>query len=140
MAFLAGLVLAALAGAAHHLAVAGLAAGVRRLRRRDRPVILPAFCGLLGLHATEILAYAGVYAALLRLGWFGRLAGEFAGSWEGLIYFSGINFVTLGYTAIEVEGSLRMISMLQSLTGFMLLTWSATFLYSVCSKSWEEGR
>ena len=39
---------------------------MRRLDRWDRPTILPAFCGLLALHAAEIVAYAGAYAALLR--------------------------------------------------------------------------
>jgi hypothetical protein len=139
VAFLLGLGLAVAVGMGHHLAIAALAVAVRWLSRHGRSPILPAFCALLALHAAEILAYAGAYAAILHLGWFGGLAGAFSGGWEGLITFSGINFTTLGNTAIEVEGSLRLVAMLQSLAGFMLLTWSATFLYSVCARSWQEG-
>ena len=43
---------------------------MRRLDRWGRPTILPAFCGLLALHAAEIVAYAGAYAALLRSAYF----------------------------------------------------------------------
>ena len=56
-------------------------------------------------------------------------------SWTGLIYFSGINFTSLGYTQIEAAGPLRLINMMQSLGGFMILTWSATFSYSIWSKA-----
>jgi len=66
---------------------------------------------------------------LLR--WLGGFTSHYNGSWSDLIYFSGINFVTLGYTQIETHGPFRLIIMMQSLGGFMLLTWSATFIYSV---------
>lgn len=52
-----------------------------------------------------------------------------------MIYFSGINFTTLGYTQIEAMGPIRLINMMQSLGGFMILTWSATFIYSVWKKA-----
>jgi hypothetical protein len=54
-----------------------------------------------------------------------------------LIYFSGINFATLGYTQIDTAGSIRMISMMQALLGFMLITWSATFTYTVWQQSFR---
>lgn len=92
------------------------------------------FFGLLTLHTLEILAFAAIYRMLL--GW--RALGDFGGiyeaSWNGLIYFSGINFATL----IETSGPIRMINMMQSLGGFMVLTWSATFLYSVCEQAWSD--
>lgn len=57
---------------------------------------------------------------------------------DGLIYVSGISFATLGYTQIETSGPIRIINMMQALGGFMALTWSATFLYSVCEQAWRE--
>ena len=41
---------------------------------------------------------------LLGRGGFGDLAGTFDATWGGLIYFSGVNFATLGYTQIETSG------------------------------------
>lgn len=79
-----------------------------------------------------------IYRGLLVSGALGDLGGAYDGSWGGLIYFSGINFATLGYTQIETSGPIRMVNMMQSLGGFMVLTWSATFLYSVCERAWRE--
>lgn len=86
-----------------------------------------AFVGLLALHTIEILAFAAVYRALQGWG-VGGFDGSYDPCWSGLIYFSGVNFATLGYTQIEATGPIRMVNMMQSLGGFMVLTWSATFL------------
>lgn len=82
---------------------------------------------LLALHTIEILAFAAVYRALQGWG-VGGFDGSYDPCWSGLIYFSGVNFATLGYTQIEATGPIRMVNMMQSLGGFMVLTWSATFL------------
>ncbi len=138
MALLTGFLLVAILGIAHNY---GLLA-VRALKPDpdDLPwgAIVVAFLGLLVLHTAEIVAFAAVYKVLLLWGGFGEFAGAYDTSWGGLIYFSGINFATLGYTQIETSGAIRMINMMQSLGGFMLLTWSATFLYSVCERAWQE--
>jgi hypothetical protein len=36
------------------------------------------------------------------------------------------------------RGPIRMINMMQSLGKFIVLTWSATFLHSVCERAWRE--
>ena len=91
--------------------------------------------GLLILHTAEILAGAVFYAGIISADWFGQLGGSYQGSFDDLIYFSGMNFVTLGFTQMTTDGPIRMISMMQSLGGFMILTWSATFIYSV----WQDA-
>ncbi|EPX82140.1 hypothetical protein Salmuc_02509 [Salipiger mucosus DSM 16094] len=50
-----------------------------------------------------------------------------------------MNFTTLGYTQIELAGDIRIVTMLQSLGGFMILTWSATYLFTVCQRSWRRA-
>lgn len=138
MMFLLGTVLVILLGVGHHF---GLLA-IRRLtpshHHSTNRTIITVFTGLVVLHVLEILAFAAVYRVLLNVEGIGTLAGPFDGSWSGLIYFSGINFATLGFTQIETAGPIRMINMMQSLGGFMVLTWSATFLYSVCEKAWRN--
>jgi hypothetical protein len=138
MAFLLGFALVGALGLAHHY---GLLA-VRLLRPdpdgRPHAAILAVFLGLLVLHALEILAFAAIYRVLLAWGALGGLGGGYDGSWGGVIYFSGMSFATLGYTQIEAAGPIRMINMMQSLGGFMVLTWSATFLYSVCERAWRD--
>ncbi|MGF1551225.1 MAG: ion channel [Paracoccaceae bacterium] len=135
MAFLIGFALVAVVGVFHHVCLRGL----DRLTGRDRvspnATILVVFLGLLTLHTAEIAIWMLAYAALLRSGDFGQLAGAYQGTWGDLFYYSGINFTTLGYTQIEASGDIRAVGMMQSLGGFMVLTWSATFIYS----AWERA-
>ncbi len=137
MALLIGFVLVALLGLFHHVCLRGL----DRLTGRDRSwpnaTLISIFIGLLTIHLAEILLFALAYGILLRWPAMGALAGEFEQSWEGLVYFSGINFATLGYTQIETSGPIRLVSMMQSLGGFMVLTWSATFIYSSWAKAFR---
>jgi len=139
MALLIGFALVALLGAGHHFALVGLRHVTLRADARARPYqsIIPVFVGLVAIHLTEILAFAAAYAVLLSWHGTGALDGS-DGGWHDLVYFSGINFTTLGHTRIEPEGPIRLISMMQSLGGFMILTWSATFIYTVWKRALEE--
>ena len=138
MALLLGFVLVAVLGIEHHYGLLAVRAVMPNSIARPQAAIMAAFLGLLALHTLEILAFAVVYRGLLVWGALGDLGGADVESWGGLIYFSGINFATLGYTQIETNGPIRMINMMQSLGGFMVLTWSATFLYSVCERVWRD--
>lgn len=138
MALLIGFALVSALGIAHHYGL--LAVRAMKPNSNDKPqaAIMVTFLGLLALHTLEIMAFAAAYRMLLSWGALGDLGGSFDDTWNELIYFSGINFATLGYTQIETSGPIRIINMMQSLGGFMVLTWSATFLYNVCERAWRE--
>ena len=51
-----------------------------------------------------------------------------------MLYFSGVTYATLGYTQQVAQGPIQLLAMMQSLGGFMLITWSAAFVYSI----WDE--
>jgi hypothetical protein len=138
MALFIGFFLVSALGIAHHYGLLAVRALKPNSNERPQAAIMVAFLGLLALHTIEVLAFAVVYRVLLGWGGLGDLGGSYDASWGGLIYFSGINFATLGYTQIETSGPIRIINMMQSLGGFMVLTWSATFLYSVCERAWRE--
>ncbi|GGL80593.1 hypothetical protein [Wenxinia marina] len=121
MALLTGFLLVAALGAFHHYGLLGIRAIKRRVGS-PQAAILGTFLGLLALHTLEVLAFAVIYWAILQWAAFGTLGGGYDHEWSGLIYFSGINFATLGYTQIETAGPIRMIGMMQSLAGFMVLT------------------
>jgi len=135
-ALLAGIVLVAALGVFHHVALRALRGLSRPVESRANRSILTAFIGLLVIHTVEILAFALAFHVLLAIPDIGSLSVEQGRiSWDDLLYFSGINFTTVGYTSIDATGPFRLIAMMQSLGGFMVLTWSATFLYSV----WREA-
>ncbi|MCK5931031.1 MAG: hypothetical protein KAG89_02580 [Fulvimarina manganoxydans] len=137
--FAIGLLLVVVMGAVHHVGVLTIIRITPHAGGRGHAAVLVTFTGLLLLHSLEIVAAALALAGLLRIDAFGALAGDYSGTWEGLIYFSGMSFVTLGYTDIKAEGPIRLVAMFLSLGGFMVLTWSATLLYSVCGKAWQQG-
>lgn len=135
MGLIIGFGLVAALGTFHHYGLMGLNALVGEAKKNPHGSIIMTFMGLLVLHTLEVLAFAFVYWAILQWEWMGGFGGEFGGTWDDLIYFSGINFTTLGYSQIEAKGPIRLINMMQSLGGFMVLTWSATFIYSVWEKT-----
>lgn len=135
MALATGFVLVALLGIAHHFGILCVLRCMPRVKQQTHRAVLTAFFGLLILHTLEILGWAAAHGVILETGWFGTLSGDYTGSIGDLIYFSGMTFVTLGFTQMETSGSIRLIVMMQSLGGFMILTWSATFIYSV----WQDA-
>lgn len=137
MALIIGFLLISFLGIAHQYGLLGVRALKPDAAIRPQAAITIAFLGLLVLHTLEIVAFAAFYKLLIDWGLLGDLEGSPPSSWGELIYFSGINFTTLGYTQLETTGPIRLINMMQSLGGFMILTWSATFLYTVCERSWR---
>ncbi len=139
MALGIGFVIVAALGIVHHFMLCGLDWLTGDEKRQPNTAMVVGFIGLLLIHTLEILAFAGIYRLLLDWSWMGGFKQDFDHSWSGLIYFSGINFTTLGYTQIDTTGPIRMVNMMQSLGGFMILTWSATFMYSAWDKAFKRG-
>ena len=133
-----GVGLVALVGLVHHYALYSLGRAAPRPDSSSTLAIQSTFIGLLLLHVAEILGLAAANRWLL--GWDG-LGGPASAplSWADLIYLTGVNFTTLGYTQIELAGDIRIVTMLQSLGGFMILTWSATYLLTVCQRNWRSA-
>lgn len=136
-----GICLVSAIGFIHHHALQAL--GNLLPKSSDRPsfAIQTTFVGLLLLHVVEIVTFALANGWLMLWEGFGGPLSEPL-AWGDVIYLTGVNFTTLGYTQIELTGDIRLVTMLQSLGGFMLLTWSATYLFTVCRETWkrtEEG-
>ncbi|SER64813.1 Ion channel [Tranquillimonas rosea] len=140
MGLIVGFILVAVMGVIHHF-------GLRALERisgydkwQPNRTILTVFMGLLVLHTAEILLWAVAYLALqsdpLRPV-FGQLIQTGGRTFGDLVYFSGMSFVTLGYTEMKSAGAIRLVGLMQSLGGFMVLTWSATYIYSAWQRAFR---
>lgn len=100
--------------------------------------LLFTFWGLAILHLLEIAIAAVVLAFLLSGPDNGSLTEGFGSSAADFLYFAGVSFATLGYTQLEAHGAIRLLVMMLSLSGFMLITWSATFIYTIWGESFRE--
>jgi hypothetical protein len=69
----------------------------------------------------------------------GTLEGNFDGSLWDCAYFSFTTFTTLGFGDIQPTGDLRFLTGLESLTGLVLITWTASFLYLEMTRYWNEN-
>lgn len=101
--------------------------------RRSYLAVLSAFIGLLVLHISEIVLCAFAIMGAHEFSGVGTLR-NFDGAFGDALFFAGINFATLGYTQVDTMGAIRLLIMLQALAGFMLITWSASFAYTI----WNE--
>ncbi|SEM80504.1 Ion channel [Palleronia salina] len=137
-ALLIGTCLVAAMGHVHHHALTTLGRLAPNPQAGSSRAVHVTFLGLLLLHLAEILVFALVNRWLLR---WEALGGTTSGplDWADVIYLTGVNFTTLGLARINLTGDIRIVTMLQSLGGLMLLTWSATYLFSVCRQSWREA-
>lgn len=100
--------------------------------------LLFTFWGLALLHLLEIAIAAIVLAYLLSTPANGSLTEGFGSTAADFLYFAGVSFATLGYTQLEAHGAIRLLVMMLSLSGFMLITWSATFIYTIWGESFRD--
>ena len=94
--------------------------------------------GALLAHTVEVGLFALGYYFMQGRQNFGTLEGNFDGSFADSYYFSFTCFSTLGFGDIEPLGPIRFLTGIESLTGLVLITWSASFLYYEMQRYWEE--
>lgn len=133
-----GAVLFALLGAIHMGGLRVIGWGKRERRRHPHLSVVVTFWGLGLLHLIEIAIGALVLWLLLLIPGSGSLGATFEGAPADYLYVAGISFVTLGFAEVDAQGAIRMVVMLFSLAGFMLITWSATFIYTIWGESFHE--
>jgi len=104
---------------------------------RPRPRILLGVLVALIAHTIEIWIFAVTYFFMHRSGNWGYLEGNFDGSLEACVYYSFTTYTTLGFGDIAPFGDLRFLTGIESLTGLVLITWTASFLYIEMSRYWD---
>ena len=93
--------------------------------------------GALIAHTLEIWVFAVAYYFMNKVQGWGQLTGNFDGSLLDCGYFSFTVFTTLGFGDIEPLGGLRYLTGVESLTGLVLITWTASFLYYEMQRHWS---
>ena len=109
---------------AHH-------SGHRRIK------VLYGILSVLVLHAIEIVIFGSALWLLTRWPASGALAGEEANGYFDYIYFSAVTFSTVGFGEMWPVGAIRFLCAVESLAGFVLITWSASFTYLEMERFWR---
>ncbi|MGE0385167.1 MAG: ion channel [Gammaproteobacteria bacterium] len=122
----------------HYEAFALLTRALARLhvRIRRRRILLLMF-GLLALHIVEIWMFAFGYWSLADNRAFGRLHGAGAAHLVDYVYYSTVCYTTLGLGDLYPIGAIRFMTGMEALSGFLLITWSASFTFLEMQRFWK---
>lgn len=139
MLFLVHSLIIALAVLIHYEFLRQITQLIPSMRIKHRFRIVVGVSGALIAHSIEILLFALAYYFMPHVPGWGELRGSFDGSLMDCIYFSYTTFTTLGLGDIEPLGKIRYLVGLESLTGLVLITWTASFLYFEMQRYWGTG-
>lgn len=108
-------------------------------RRRHRRVLYGIF-GVLTVHVIEIWLFGLAFYLLQIISpSFGYIQGIAQGSLVDHVYFSAVTFTTVGFGDLIPAGPVRFLAGTEALTGFVLITWSASFTYLEMNRFWSRG-
>ncbi len=121
----------------HYEFLFALSKHIPKLKIKPRFRIVLGVFGALLAHSIEVWFFAAVYYFKLATGVFGHFEGNFNGTFLDCVYFSFTSFTTLGFGDIVPFGEIRFLVGIESLTGLVMITWSASFLFYEMQKYWK---
>lgn len=137
--FLVNALIVSLVVVIHYEFLHGLTRLLPRLPMVHRARITVGVLGALIAHAVEIWIFGlAFYVLTTQFGW-GSLSGNFGGTIMDCVYFSFTVFSTLGFGDIFPEGPIRYLVGIEALTGLVLITWTASFLFYEMQRNWSSG-
>jgi hypothetical protein len=107
-----------------------------RMKIRHRLRILAIVLIALTAHSAEVWLFGIAFFLMDGADGWGHLQGNFEGELLDCIYFSFTTYTTLGTGDIVPVGDLRYLTGLESLTGLVLITWTASFIYLEMTRYW----
>lgn len=138
LVFLVNISIITLAVLIHYEFLYRITTYIPKMKIKHRFRIVFGVFGALIAHSIEIWIFATAYYFLPGKGGWGHFSGEFNGSFMDCIYFSYTTFTTLGFGDITPHGLIRHLVGIESLTGLLLITWTASFLYFEMQRYWDR--
>ena len=122
----------------HYETLAYLSGFIKKMNIKHQYRIVVGVFGCLIAHAVEIWFFAISYFLMHRSEKWGHFEGNFDGTLMDCSYFSFTTYTTLGFGDISPIGDVRYLTGIESLTGLVLITWTASFLYYEMQRHWES--
>ena len=107
-----------------------------RLTISPRRRILVVMAAVFFAHAIEIWMYAAAYFLATGYVGLGSLSGTLENNFSDYLYFSTSTYSSLGYGDINPLGNLRIMAGIETVTGLVMIGWSASFTYLAMEKFW----
>lgn len=107
-------------------------------RRRGRQRILVMILSLILVHVIEIWLFAfSAWSMIHGLESAGQIVAPYAIGFLDYVYLSAATFTTLGYGDLVPSGPIRFLFGTEALTGFALITWSASLTFLEMQRFWR---
>ena len=100
--------------------------------------MLYAVLGAVCLHIAEIWLFGLGIWLLLHLADAGHVIGMSDARLLDSVYLSAVTYSTVGFGDVAPSGPIRFLIGTESLLGFVLITWSASFTFLEMEKNWRE--
>lgn len=104
--------------------------------RRRRRVLILIFVVLL-THVAEIWLFGAGYFVLVQHWGIGSVAGLEAPALPDFVYFSAMTYSTVGFGDVVPGGAIRFLAGMEALTGFVMITWSASYTFLEMQRDWR---
>ncbi|TDT41388.1 ion channel [Halospina denitrificans] len=121
----------------HGVAAAFLMRRLPALKLHAAATVILMVLGLFVAHVVEIWLFGILSWTLVQF----EGAGAVVGQQDVMtvldhVYFSAVSYTTLGYGEVYPVGPIRFIFGTEALTGFMLITWSASITFLEMQRFW----
>ncbi len=131
--------LVALAVLIHFEALRWLSAFMLSPPGRFRMALLVCMFGAMVAHVIEIWVFGLGYFYLIESGQVGSLEGGFTHTLAECGYYSFVTYTTLGFGDLIPKGPIRFLTGMEALTGLLLITWTASFMYIQMQQGWKTN-
>ena len=122
----------------HYEGLARLNRGLVQAHAQRRRKVLLGVYGVILLHVVEIWLFGLAFWLLLLSPDKGSLSAMAQVPFLDAVYLSAETFTTVGFGDHSPQGAIRFLAGTEALTGFILITWSASFLYLEMEQYWRK--
>ncbi|MCA9420821.1 MAG: two pore domain potassium channel family protein [Nitrospira sp.] len=113
----------------HYEAVYRISTFINLRANRPRLGVIAGIVLALLAHIVEIVIFASGYYGLILAGEYGAIVSEFTPGFSDCVYYSFVTYTTLGLGDLIPTGPLRFLTGIESLTGLVLIAWTASCIY-----------
>lgn len=121
----------------HYESLITLSIHVQRWCSNHRLRVLLSLLGMLVVHIVEVALFAAAYFVMVHHWQLGYLTGNIQDGFIDYLYFSFTVYSTLGFGDIEPIGHIRFLVGMEAVSGLLLITWSASFIFLEMQRFWR---
>lgn len=122
----------------HYEGLQGISHRLHAIKAMQRGKVVLGVFGIIALHVIETWIFGiAIWVLLDGVAGAGSVSGAARLGLLDAVYLSAATFSTVGFGDLAPAGPIRFLSGTEALTGFILITWSASFLYLEMEEFWS---